>query len=366
MAISRRSLLTAATAFMASGLGGPIHARASSEPVALTCTMTADRRFQVAGLSTEGKVIFQTELPDRGHGIAVSSDRTIAAVFARRPGRFVLLIDPLSGEILDQVQTPQKRHVFGHGFFSSDGKTLFSSEHDFEFGRGVLGLYDVSQGFKRFSELETHGVGPHEAILTRDSYTIAVVNGGILTHPDFPRRKLNLANMDPSIVFLSSQTGELLDKAGLPEHFRQLSTRHMAEDAEGTIWFGCQYEGYESDVVPLIGTVRPGEQVSWLNLDAKVLNQLRHYVGSVAASRDGSHIAASSPRGGTVISIDASSRRMVEIFRQSDVCGLASHGSGFLATDGREALRTSQASIAEQPGWVFDNHAVTLEPVTYS
>ena len=37
-----------------------------------------------------------------------------------------------------------------------------------------------------------------------DGRTIAVANGGIATHPDFDRVKLNLATMEPSLVRLDA------------------------------------------------------------------------------------------------------------------------------------------------------------------
>jgi len=53
-------------------------------------------------------------------------------------------------------------------------------------------------------------------------------------------------------------TGDLIEKVSLPASLHQLSIRHMAESADGTIWFGGQYEGAATDTVDLVGTHRPG------------------------------------------------------------------------------------------------------------
>ena len=51
-----------------------------------------------------------------------------------------------------------------------------------------------SADFARVGEFPTHGVGPHELLLLGDGRTLAVANGGIETHPDFGRAKLNIAD----------------------------------------------------------------------------------------------------------------------------------------------------------------------------
>ena len=92
------------------------------------------------------------------------------------------------------------RHFFGHGVFSPDGALLYATENDFENAAGMIGIYDARANFERIGEFPTHGVGPHELLLLDDGRTIAIANGGIETHPDFGRAKLNIPTMKPSFV----------------------------------------------------------------------------------------------------------------------------------------------------------------------
>ncbi len=153
---------------------------------------------------------------------------------------------------------PEDRHFYGHGLFSADGRLLYATENDWEGERGVLGIYDVAAGYVRIGEIDTGGIDPHEAFLMRDGRTIVVANGGIATHPDFDRVKLNLATMEPSLAYLDAATGDLIESVALPATLHQLSLRHMAEAADGSIWFGGQYEGAATDRVDLVGRHRRG------------------------------------------------------------------------------------------------------------
>ncbi len=100
------------------------------------------------------------------------------------------------------IQSVAGRHFFGHGVFSPDGALLYATENDFDNAAGMVGIYDARSGFARIGEFPTHGVGPHELLLLGDGRTIAIANGGIETHPDFGRAKLNLPTMKPSFVLV--------------------------------------------------------------------------------------------------------------------------------------------------------------------
>ena len=84
---------------------------------------------------------------------------------------------------------------------------LFTTENDYNGKRGVLGIRD-SQSLQPVGEYATDGLDPHDVQLLPDGKTLVVANGGIETHPDFGRRKLNLDTMQPSLVYLDSETGK--------------------------------------------------------------------------------------------------------------------------------------------------------------
>ena len=316
----------------------------------------------VVVLDDAGRTILAEPLPGRGHGAAVSPDGRSAVVLARRPGRFALVLDLERRRRTTLFTTPPDRHFCGHGLFSADGRLLYATENDFEAERGVLGVYDARKGFRRVGELDTHGIGPHEAVLLRDGRTIVVANGGIATHPEYPRRKLNLASMQPSLVHLDSATGELLDRVVPPARLRQLSLRHLAEAGSGTIWFGGQYEGPRADRVELVGWHRRGRGLALVPPPEGGYETLRGYVGSVAASPDGSRVAATSPRGGRLVVWDARSCLPLETHRIADVCGVAPGKRGFVASDGMGRVWMGGAIVSRVDRAQWDNHLTAAGP----
>ena len=143
---------------------------------------------------------------------------------------------------LDMRRFPATAHIYSPPKTTSRGET------------GVIGVYEVAANFKRIDEFATHGFGPHEVIGAKDGAELVIANGGILTDPLYPRQKLNLPSMRPSLVRLNAITGALVERTELPTEFHQISLRHMAEDGFGTVWIGGQYEGPRHHSVPLVFT----------------------------------------------------------------------------------------------------------------
>lgn len=355
MGTDRRSFLKSLVALGA--LPFATLARADGSPAFIAARMERSGEFSVAVLDHAGSVLFAEELDARAHDIAVSPDRTTAVVFARRPGWFALAIDLTGRRRVASFAPPAGRHFYGHGLFTADCRLLHATENDWDGERGVLGIYDVGAGYVRIGEIDTHGIDPHEAFLMSDGRTIVVANGGIATHPDFDRVKLNVATMEPSLVYLDAATGDLIDRATLPAALHQLSIRHMAEAGDGSIWFGGQYEGAATDAVDLVGRHRRGTSLELVAAPAKAYAGMRQYVGSVAVSRDRRRIAATSPVGGRMLVFDVATRNVVCTRDVADVCGVAGgDGGDFLASDGQGRLWQGDKLLSEDPAVAWDNH----------
>jgi hypothetical protein len=71
-----------------------------------------------------------------------------------------------------------------------------------------------------------------------------------------------------------------------------------------------------------------------IELPADALGNLRNYVGGLAVSNDRQTIAASSPVGGAVLTIDASAAKPSALQLLRTTCGVAPDGPGFIATNG--------------------------------
>ena len=360
MAIDRRRLLAGAGAAIAVGLAPrAAEALAQSEMLILAPARREDGSFAVLVLSEDLELIREVAVPARAHDLALHAPSGRAIVFARRPGTFAVAFDLHARTAPQMIVAPPDRHFFGHGTFAADGKLLFATENAFDAGESVIGIYDATGSYRRIGEFSTHGVGAHEVLLMPDGKTLAVANGGIETHPDFPRQKLNLPTMDPSLAFFDLD-GQLVAQHRLQRDHHRLSIRHMALGAGGDIWFGAQWEGDPRHTPPLVGRASL-DGLAVAAMPDRALNAMRAYVGSMAASRDGTTICASAPRGGALFYWSAETGRYLGRSAIADASGVAgSGGKRFLTASGEGVIAAAGPHGAEtaaaRPGIAFDNH----------
>lgn len=363
MSLTRRHFAALCAGLGVAPLADPVSA--SGTPAHLPAFLSAYRdpagAFGVAALDDAGSILFTEALPARGHDTIVSPDQSTSITFARRPGRFALVVDLTQQRPAFAFAAAGGRHFYGHGFFSTDGRLLYATENYYEDEGGVIGIYDVDAGYMRIGELDSYGIGPHEALLLADQRTIVVANGGILTHPDSPRQKLNLASMEPSLVYLDSQNGDLVERVSLPPSLHQLSIRHMDQTGDGMIWFGGQYEGAPTDEVALVGRHQRGRAIELVDLPAEQLRHLRHYVGSVKVSADGSRIALTSPRGGVALMLNTRTFGIVQSIALPDVCGVAPRQDDFVLSTGAGFVSPEfAAGDGQTHALQWDNHLRSL------
>ncbi|MEP7241119.1 MAG: DUF1513 domain-containing protein [Devosia sp.] len=330
----RAFLKTAGAGFAAALLPQPAEALAEAELLFATATQETPGKFGARVLTETGRLIAKVDLPVRGHDVSYSPVSGRAVVFARRPGMFAVVFDPTGHEKPHTIACMPGRHFFGHGVFSPDGTVLYATENDFDNARGVIGIYDVAGGYRRIGEFDTFGQGPHEMILLPDGKTFAVANGGIETHPDFGRAELNLEGIAPALAFIDATDGHLVGQLRLAAGLNMLSIRHMAVDAQGRIWFGCQFRGDAAEHPQLVGYATLDGDIRLIELPPEALHGLRNYVGGLAVSADLETIAVSSPVGGSILCIDAATARAGAVTLLRSTCGVAPDTTGFIAGDG--------------------------------
>jgi hypothetical protein len=320
-------------------------------------------RFEVAVVNASGRDRLILPVNIRKHSFAIDAGSRTAVAFARSPGRHAVLFGVDGGREPVAITATPGRHFFGHGAFARDGRLLIASENDYEAGLGVAGIYSIDNGTERIGEISTGGVGPHELVLLPDGRTVCVANGGILTHPDYRRVKLNLDTMKPSLAYFDIANGELIERVELAPELHRLSIRHLAVDRNGSVWFGCQWEGDALDRPPLVGRHVRGKVPELFAGPPETLRSLKNYVGSVAVDASGEIVATSSPHGGLVAFWDAASGRHLGDRKIADGCGIAPLGSGrIMATSGRGAvadLTPQSAAVLVEPDQAapaWDNH----------
>ncbi len=313
-------------------------------------------RFGIATLTEKGDLVDRALLPDRAHGLAYNAATDQIAAFARRPGTYMMILSRRGFSSPVVIKAEDGRHFYGHGCFSPDGKRLFACENDFDAGRGIVGVYDATDAFRRIGEWETHGVGPHDLSISDDGRHLIVANGGIETHPDFGRTKLNLDRMQPSLVLLDAVDGGLVEKHPLPAHLSQLSTRHVDTDGKGRIWFACQYEGARDDRPPLAGSFAPGEDIRFLVLPDEITEALGLYVGAIAINRHEGLVGLASPKGGMAVTVEAATGKVIATTSVKDAAGIAPAPTGFAVSSYAGRFREKTLDLT------FDQHIAALSP----
>lgn len=373
--LSRRRLLAESSAALACGAARLGHA---APPPALYAAGRIDPvrgHAFVSGFDGEGRKRFDVPLPARCHGFAQRLGTAEIAVFARRPGRYVLVLDGRTGAVLGKIVAVSGRRFCGHGVYAAAGRLLYATELDVESGEGRIGVYDAANGYARVGEFASGGLDPHEIALLPGGRALVVANGGILTDPDTPGAKLNLHEMDSCLAVLRATNGTLLHTARLPAVLHQLSLRHLAVRRDGAIAVAMQYEGPRRDRVPLLALYWTGGDLAPLSLPDEALVRLRNYCGSVAFDAMQTVIGATSPAGGAALLWDMTRARVLGTVDVDDGCAIAADtGAGaFLIGSGAggifRAAPSSAGAVATSPladGSVavsrWDNHMLRLTP----
>ncbi|WP_350333232.1 DUF1513 domain-containing protein [Coralliovum pocilloporae] len=340
MEIDRRAFLALA------GMGACIAAMPrladamdGGDPLFLSSAELPEGTHAIQVLTERGDILASFPVSDRGHGAAVHHGTGRVVAFARRPGTFALAFDRQRLATPGTLTAQSGRHFYGHGTFSPDGRLLYATENDFERGEGRIGLYDATDGYRRLGEFPSGGVGPHDMALMPDGRTLVIANGGIETHPDFDREKLNLPTMKPLITLLDRKTGELLEQHEAPASLHQVSLRHMAIATNGDIWVAGQFEGPAWETPPLLARVRQGEGLKLFSAPQRAQISLNNYMASIALSGDETTLAITAPRGNRLTFWNAETGAYLDGVDLTDCGGVAANRSGgFLISSGEGDL----------------------------
>lgn len=331
----------------------------AGNPAFLAAAKDATGAFVLHGLSAQGEPVFALPLPARGHAATAHPTRPEAVAFARRPGTYALVIDCARGTQVARLTPPAGRQFNGHGTFSADGATLYTSEVEAEGSAGRIGLWDATANYARIGEWASGGIGPHDLKRLPLSDDLIIANGGIQTDPT-DRSKLNIATMRPNLARLSPG-GEILSLAELPPDLAQNSIRHLALLPDGRVAFAMQWEGDPADPVPLLGLWDNGVPTLCPPPETEAY-VMQGYAGSIAHSPTLDALAITSPKGGAV-QVFTTDGRFAATHRRPDACGVAAGPGGFIVTDGNGAISSLDATgllPRRSTALSWDNHLVAL------
>lgn len=328
-------------------------------PKFLSAARKPDGRYVLCGLSATGNITFDVSLPGRGHAAAAHPKRAEAIAFARRPGIFGLVLDCASGRETARLLAPPDRHFYGHGAFSADGRYLFTTENDFEAARGVVGIWDAANEYTRLGEFASGGVGPHDIKLMPDGNSLVIANGGIETHPETGRTKLNIPTMRPNLTYVRLD-GMILDKLSLEPAWARNSIRHLAVGPNGAVAFAMQWQGDLTEEASLLGIHNRSQDILRFAPKASI-RRMHGYLGSVAISKDGSKVAVTSPRAGRTQVFETGKFETLLENEIEDVCGVAESSAGFVVTSGTGSLHSVlDGDLPMTHNLHWDNHLISL------
>ncbi len=354
--LTRRSVLAMSSAAVACGASW---AEAGGAHY-LSAAKTGGGAHRLTGLTQSCSVAFDIALPDRGHAAAAHPNRAEAVAFARRPGRFAMVLDCVGGQVRQRLTPPEGRHFYGHGAFTADGSVLLTSENDFEVGQGRIGLWSANESYRRIGEVSSGGVGPHD-IVRLPGGGFAVANGGIRTHPATGRDKLNLPTMRPNLTYLDDRF-DVIDIIEPEAGLHQNSIRHLAVRPDGTVAVAMQWQGDLYEAPPLLALHSGSGPLVYPKDTAGLWRRMNGYAGSVSFNGAGDLVAVTSPRGGVVLGFGMAGDPVFE-HRLADVCGLAASGAGFLVSSGMGKflhMDGAGTKVMAQHPVSWDNHIVPI------
>lgn len=309
-----------------------------------------------------GQLVSKVPLPQRAHDVLeIPHQPGQALVFARRPDTFAMQIDFASGEVVQQFNSQADSHFYGHGVLSPDGKYLFTTENHFSSGRGIVVVRDA-RNYQVLDRFDSGGIGPHELALMPDGKTLVIANGGIRTHPDMPRLKQNLADMQPNLAYMQIVNGKILGQYQSQDH--QLSIRHLDVNQQGQVFVGMQYQGDKRRIQPLIFSHQGEDQLTAFKAQPQLWQTMRQYTASVQVQDD--LLAVSCPRGGFLSLWNIQHQRIIASLDMKDVAGLAVWQNRLVASNGfgqvQEHLAGSSklSQLAALKSVKFDNHMTVI------
>jgi len=253
-----------------------------------------------------------------------------------------------------------QRHYYGHGTFDQTGRFFLTPENDLAHERGVIGIYDAFQDYKKIHEVPSNGIGPHQIVLDPTSGALIVANGGILTHPNTGRAKLNLESMKPNVSWIAPDTGDVLHQVSLPSELHQLSLRHLSVSSDGDVIVGAQDQNKSRKSVPLVWSTRSGSPLTALPQPRQGWHHFNGYIGSVSHMSP-TRVAVTSPRGHVVQHWANTTAH--ERHNWPDACGLAPNpttGGGLLTTGHGVIVDLATGKRKQYADYAFDNH-LTLD-----
>jgi hypothetical protein len=324
--------------------------------------------YFLTATDNKNRILYQHQLPFRGHAFAISYRHQRIFCISRRPENVISIFN-LQGKLLQQLETSVERHLYGHAICDNNGTHLYTTENNIGDGSGKISVWSIGDQTTRINTLPSYGVGPHDIALSPDQQYIIVANGGVRTHPHSGRKKLNIATMSPSLVFIDRASGKLHKKLQLPPSYRHNSIRHLATDRQGNVFIALQNQLPEHTHEILLARYdKVRDTLIPFDIPRDIAPRLQGYMGSIILDHSHTILAATSPRGNCALFYTINGKFLYHL-NSDDVCGIrANENAGeFIFSNGKGELIHCFAgktlvilSVNHHPHTYWDNHITRL------
>lgn len=311
------------------------------------------------------RITSDIRLDSRAHGLLPEAGGGFLAI-ATRPGRWLMRVGP-DGQVVTQRRIDSEsplRTFGGHVLASADGRWLYTSETDVKDGAGWISVRDA-RSLERVAAWPSHGLDPHQMLLSADGRSLFVANGGIPR--DTNGKKRDLDRMDPSLVLLDLQTGQLTGQWRLDDP--RLSIRHLAwnRHADGTPLLGIALQAEHDEAsrrrdAPVLAL---WDERQGLRLATRAVGGAG-YAGDISAGPGGGFMVSAQRTGEGLLWHPEAPDDWLTVARLTEPCALAAWPSpaGVLIGAARGIARWGTQAPAAMLPWPQtmnpDNHWVVL------
>ena len=314
--------------------------------------------YGAACINQDGELIWKFETPARLHETCLSEDLSLGAVVARRPGSFIQLFAPESGQGLGQIQAPEGIIFEGHALFRTKATgdlELWATASPTATSNALLLKYQITSANNKLQisageTIAIPGLGPHQMLLRNSAEDLnpelVIAVGG---WQSIGRTILNANTFESGLVFFdlenhSSQFVPMADK--------DLSARHLSTSGN-ELWVGMQL----ADPAPTSHALvyRYSKTDGWNPADepATGWHSFNGYIASVTTTDK--EVVATSPQGHIYGRWDLSGRS-IETSKVLDISAATNINNQWWLSSGLGEVNNAGKEITS--GIFWDNHWV--------
>ena len=262
-----------------------------------------------------------------GHGLAFHPQNPhVIAVFEKK-GPGACEVDLKQGHVTRAISTPNERHFYGHGAYSTKGDKLYSTETVLSTGEGQIVIRD-SKTMEIEGFFPSYGTNPHDCQLIENNTVIAITNGGG-TEGNGPA---------PSVTYVEIATRKLLKKYEMTDP--RFNTGHLAvSKAMDLAVTSAPRLGRPNSDLGAISLLSNEGKLTPLQDPSEVVNGLKAETLSLCIDEQRGIVAATSPAGNMVTFWKVSTGKLVSVLEIKNPRGitLTAEGDFYAISNGPDA-----------------------------